>query len=120
MKIIVSAGERNLDGPVDSRFARANTFVLYDLESGEHTFLDNTPSLTSAQGAGVQTAHLVIQSGAEVLLTGHCGPKAFKALKAADIAVYVNVKGPIHQAIRDFKDGVLTQASQADVEGHWI
>ena len=39
------------------------------------------------QGAGIQAAQTVIGRGAEALITGFCGPKAFRVLTAAKVQV---------------------------------
>jgi predicted Fe-Mo cluster-binding NifX family protein len=55
----------------------------------------------------------------EVVLTGNCGPKAFKTLQAAGIKVVVGVSGKIEDAIQAYLRGEFEHATQANVEGHW-
>jgi predicted Fe-Mo cluster-binding NifX family protein len=55
-----------------------------------------------------------------VLLTGNCGPKAFKTLAAAGIKVVVGVSGKIEDAIQAYLRRELEHAEQANVEGHWV
>ena len=119
MKIAVTSQENNLDANVDPRFGRAKYFLIADTESDETEFVDNEQNLASASGAGVQSAQHVVNSGVQAVLTGHCGPKAFRALQAAGIVIYTGVEGAVKQAIDDFKSGKLTQAQSADVKGHW-
>jgi predicted Fe-Mo cluster-binding NifX family protein len=71
------------------------------------------------QGAGIQTAALVARRKPGVVLTGHCGPKAFHALQAAGIEVIVGVEGPVREAVQNYRTGKLTPASGPDVAGHW-
>ncbi|RLB13677.1 MAG: dinitrogenase iron-molybdenum cofactor biosynthesis protein, partial [Deltaproteobacteria bacterium] len=59
------------------------------------------------------------EHGAEVLLTGHCGPNAFKALQAANIRVANNASGTVRDAVKAYLDGKLSLAEGSDVEGHW-
>ena len=57
--------------------------------------------------------------GVEAVLSGHCGPKAFRTLSAAGIKIYAGVSGTVEEAIESFKAGELEPLDTADVEGHW-
>ena len=119
MKIAITAGGPTLDSPVDQHFGRASSFILFDTATRGHTAMDNAQALDSAQGAGVQAAEAVARAGAECLITGHCGPKAFRVLSAAGVRVCTGADGSVAQAIAAFESGRLTEARSADVEGHW-
>lgn len=119
MKVAVTAQGPGLDSPVDPRFGRARQFVLVDSDSGEFTAHDNAQSLNAPQGAGIQAAQAVARLGAEAVLTGHVGPKAFATLRAARVAVYTGVTGTVREAVERFTAGQLQAADAADVEGHW-
>lgn len=119
MLICISSQGPDLDSQVDPRFGRAAQFIMVDTETGEAKAVDNKQNLQAAQGAGIQAAQTVANTGAKALVTGHCGPKAFVTLKAAGIAVYTGGTGTVAQALEDFKAGKLEKASGADVEGHW-
>lgn len=119
MKVIVTAAGESLGSAVDSRFGRAKKFILVDTETGEHEVIDNAQNLNAAQGAGIQAAQNVANLGAEVVLTGHCGPKAFRTLQAAGIRVFVGVEGTVAEAVERFGKGELSEAAGADVEGRW-
>jgi predicted Fe-Mo cluster-binding NifX family protein len=109
----------SLESPVDPRFGRAKHFVLLDTDTGEFSAHNNTQNLNAAQGAGIQAAQSIARLGAEAVLTGHVGPKAFTTLQAANIAVYTGVSGTVKEAIEQFNSGKLAPAEKADVEGHW-
>ncbi len=119
MKVIVTAQGPGTESPVDPRFGRAKYFVLVDTETGEHAAHDNARNLNAAQGAGIQAAQCVARLGAEAVVTGHVGPKAFATLRAAGIAVYTGASGMVAEAIELLRAGQLQEAAQADVEGHW-
>ncbi len=119
MKIAISATGTDLNSDIDTRFGRAQVFVIYDIESGEHTALENTIQMNAVQGAGIQTAQNLANAGVGAVLTGHCGPKAYKTLANAGIDIYVDVAGTVADAVEAFKSGKLKQASGPDVEGHW-
>ena len=119
MKVVVTADGERLDSAVDPRFGRAAKFILYDTESGQFKAVDNAQNLNLPQGAGIQAAETVFRLGADCLITGHCGPKAFQVLQTAGIRIFTGAQGTVAQAIEQFKAGRLTATGAADVEGHW-
>lgn len=119
MKIVVTAKGEGLASPVEERFGRAAAFVVYDTVTKKAVGVSNDQSLQATQGAGIQAAETVSRLGAECLLTGHCGPKAFRALSAAGIRVYNGARGTVADAVAAFEAGTLTAATAADVDGHW-
>jgi len=119
VKIVVSASGAGLEAQVDPRFGRAAAFVLFDTQTREVQQVDNQQSLNAAQGAGIQAAESVSRLGAECLITGHCGPKAFRTLQAAGVRVYTGAAGTVGEAIAALQQGRLALAEAADVDGHW-
>ena len=119
MKVVVTSIGGSLDSQVDPRFGRASTFVLVNTETGETQSIDNSGGASAAQGAGIQAAEAVSRLGAECLITGHCGPKAFRALQAAGIKVYIGAVGTVAEAIGQLKSGELQLSTGPDVGGHW-
>ena len=119
MKICITSRGEALDSMVDERFGRAEKFIIYETETGRFEALDNTQNLQAMQGAGVQSAQKVIASGAKILITGHCGPKAYATLKAGGVKVYTSAKGTVKTAIEDYLKGALKEITAPDVESHW-
>ncbi len=120
MKLAVTTTGETLGAPLDPRFGRAARFLVYDLDQETFELLDNSQNLTAAQGAGVQAAETVARAGVQGLITGHCGPKAFRVLSAVNIPVYNTDAATVAEALARYRDGELTAASTADVEGHWL
>ncbi len=118
-KIAFTTSGNDLKAELDPRFGRAQFFLVYDLQQNSIQIIDNKQSRSAAQGAGIQAAEIVARAGVDALVTGHCGPKAFKALSAAGVAVYNCDAMTIEDALEALKSGSLQQASSADVEGHW-
>ena len=116
MKIAVTALGETLDSPVDQRFGRARYFILYDTETEEWNAHSNEQNLEAPQGAGIQAGQKVIDLGAEAVITGHCGPKAFTTLKAGNVQVYQEATGTVKEALAAMQAGRLKKAGQADVE----
>jgi len=119
MKIGVTSTGVDLDSQVDPRFGRAPYIVIVDSETFEFEVLDNKENVNALKGAGIQAASMVSSSGASILLTGFCGPNAFKALKAAKIGVANDASGSVKDAVKAYIDGKLPLADDANVEGQW-
>jgi predicted Fe-Mo cluster-binding NifX family protein len=119
MKIAITTAGDNLAAALDSRFGRAARFLIYNTDSKDFQSIDNAQNLNAAQGAGIQAAQIVASAGVNALITGHCGPKAFRVLQAAGIKVYNCQAATVEEALRQFDDGQLPVANEADVEGHW-
>jgi len=119
MKVAITASGPDLSSQVDQRFGRARYLLVVDLPERTVQAVDNQAGMNAAQGAGIQAAQNVVDNKASVLLTGHCGPKAFRALKAAQIDVYLTPAGTVEEALDQFEAGRLTPTASADVDGHW-
>lgn len=120
MKIAITSSGENLDNEIDLRFGRAKGFIIYETADDSFEFIDNVQNLEAAQGAGIQAAQNVVNKNAEAVITGHCGPKAFKVLSTSGVKVYTVETGKISEIIEKFKSGELQEAASADVEGHWV
>ena len=119
MRLAITATGPEWFSPIDPRFGRARYLLIVDTAERKVEVVDNQAGIDAAQGAGIQAAQSVIDSKAAVLITGHCGPKAFRALKAAGIPVYLTPEGTVLDAIERFNAGQLALAPAADVDGHW-
>ncbi|MDQ1239550.1 MAG: hypothetical protein QG577_1736 [Thermodesulfobacteriota bacterium] len=119
MKIAVTAQGANLESAIDPRFGRARYILIADGDGNLLEVLDNSAGVNSLRGAGIQAGKLLADHKVDVLLTGNCGPNAFKALQAAKIKVVTDQAGIVRDAIQRFKKGEATYAQSPNVEGHW-
>jgi predicted Fe-Mo cluster-binding NifX family protein len=120
VKITISSQGEKLDSPVDPRFGRAPQFILYDTDTVSYAVISNAQSVEAAQGAGIKAAEAISRLGTQALITGHCGPKAFQALKAAGIEVILGAEGcTVSQALDKYKSGQFKATASSDVDGHW-
>ncbi len=120
MKIAISTTGSTTDSLVELRFGRASSFLIYDTDTQSHTVIDNTQQLNAAQGAGIQAAGHIINFGADILISGHCGPKAMKVLKSSSIKVFLCKSDTVQNVITAHAQGDLTEITEADVEEHWV
>ena len=93
--------------------------LIVDSETMEYEALDNSENVNAFKGAGIQAATMVADRGAQVLLTGYCGPNAFRAVTAAGIKVVNDVSGTVEEAIDAFENGPVQYSESANTEGHW-
>ena len=120
MLVAVSSQGDNLDSLVDSRFGRASTFLIVDTSTMTFEVIENTQNLDLPQGAGIQSAQNIAKHDPKAVLTGNCGPKAFKVLQAAEIDIVIGVKGTIRDVVEAYASGKHKPTKEANVEGHWM
>ena len=117
-KIAISSEGPSLDDMLDSRFGRAAGFVVVDPDTMESTYLDNGSAQKRGQGAGIQAAEMVADSGAKLVLTGFVGPKAFQALQSAGIQVGQELQGlTVRQALERYQSGQVKFAQAPNSMG---
>ena len=119
MKIAVTARGVTLDDDVDPRFGRAPYILFVDVDTLEFEAVDNSTNVNAFKGAGIQAATMISEKGVEVLLTGYCGPNAFKTVDAAGIKVVNDITGTVRETVEKFKTGLVEYSTSANVEGHW-
>jgi predicted Fe-Mo cluster-binding NifX family protein len=119
MKIAVTSNGKTKGSTVDQRFGRAKYFLVFDSETDEYTTIDNEINVNAMQGAGIQAGEVMAREGVNVLLTGHCGPKAFRTMQAAGVKVVTGISGTVEDAVKRYVGGELSEATGPDVEGHW-
>jgi len=78
--------------------------------------VDNMPNLSSLLDVGILTAkNLTKNRMVETVVTGHCGPKAFKELKEAGVKVFLNARGSLRHILNKLRLGELQEASGPNV-----
>lgn len=118
MKIAITSLGESLESPVDKRFGHSRYFILYDTKTEEWQPHANEQNTSASQGAGIQAARTVADLGAQAVITGHCGPKAFRTLIAFDTDVYLEAAGTVKESIEAFSLNRLTKAGAEDVNEH--
>lgn len=117
MKIAVTASKPELESPVDPRFGRSPYFIFLDPATMAFEAIEN-PNLSAPSGAGIQTAQLLVDKGARALLTGSCGPNAFRTLEAGGIDVFVGVTGTVKEAAIKYEKGEFQSTKSPNVSAH--
>ncbi|MDD3895082.1 MAG: NifB/NifX family molybdenum-iron cluster-binding protein [Syntrophomonadaceae bacterium] len=107
MKIAIPTEDKSMEKGVCMSFGRAPYFLIYDMETGESMFAENSGA-TSQGGAGIKAAQAVVDTGAEALLTPRCGENAADVIQAANIKIYKTINDSIQDNIDAFKSGKLS------------
>ena len=113
MKIAISASGNSLESEIDMRFGRCPYFIFVELEGKEikgHEIIENT-SANQTGGVGITSAELVAKKGAQAVLTGNVGPRAFSVFSQFNIDVY-QVSGKVIDAVKAFADGKLKKIQE--------
>lgn len=119
MKIAITSSDGTMEGIIDERFGRCKKIIVYDNEAKSHEVIDNTQNMNSPQGAGIQSAQNVVNSGAGAVISGHLGPNAFRVLQTAGVDVCTASSMTVTQAIQAYEQGKLAKMTGPDVSGHW-
>lgn len=114
MKIAFTAQGETWDAAMDPRFGRASYLLVFDEAAGTLTVSDNTAVAAEAHGAGPRTAALLLETGAEVLVTGNGpGGNAGRAL-AGRVKVFAGAgQGTVKEALERYRSGELAEFSLA-------
>ena len=120
MKVAVTSQGPDLNSPVDPRFGRAPYFVVVNTDTGEFTAHDNVQNVNAVQGAGIQAGRTVVGLAVAAVVTGNVGPKAFSALQAGGVQVYLAGAGSVKEVVEKLQAGQLQPVDKANVEGHWM
>ena len=118
MIIAITSTGQTMDSQVDPRFGRAAYFLIGNSEIMDFGIFENK-NVAAAGGAGINSAKVVIDAGAEAVLTGNCGPNAERTLRAAGVKLYTGAKGTVAEAIKLFLDGNLKEADGPNVQSHF-
>jgi predicted Fe-Mo cluster-binding NifX family protein len=120
MRLAITSTGEELDSNLDPRFGRTAYFIVVDPETMAFEVVGNSQNLNLPQGAGIQAGKTIADNKVDVLITGHCGPKAFKVLQKAGVKVMTGAGGTVTDAIAQFNNGELEISTESDVDGHWV
>ena len=104
MKVAVTAQGGELSSELDPRFGRAKWFVVVDTDTDTVEAIDNSSGLNASSGAGIASGQRVADTGAETVITGHCGPNAERVLTQAGIRIVERTGGTVAEAVEWFKN----------------
>ncbi|MFO8072851.1 MAG: NifB/NifX family molybdenum-iron cluster-binding protein [Polyangia bacterium] len=118
MKIAVTSTGPNLDDAVEMRFGRCPYFLIVETESMEFEAVQN-PNVAAGGGAGIQSAQMMADKEVSAVLTGNCGPNAFRTFEAAGIQVITGAGGSVREAVEAFEAGGRAGDEGPNVQSHF-
>ena len=109
MKVCIpTMGNSGMEEAICQHFGKAPTFTLLDLDTKEAQILTNVSEHLG--GSGLPTDQLKDQ-GVQVMIVGGLGPKAIQNFAEQCVEVFVGATGTVKVAIEDWREGLLTKAS---------
>jgi predicted Fe-Mo cluster-binding NifX family protein len=119
MKIAIPVDGMDMETNVCISFGRAPYFLIYNTETKESLFLENTAA-ESQGGAGIKAAQLLVDRNVDALLTPRCGENAAEVIKAAHIKIYKTAGLSAKENIHAFISGTLSilEEIHAGFHGH--
>ncbi|NLB79612.1 MAG: dinitrogenase iron-molybdenum cofactor biosynthesis protein [Clostridiaceae bacterium] len=106
MRIAIPVDEKNIDSSVCVSFGRTPYFLIYDTDSKNSEFIDNSAA-ASTGGAGIKAAQTLVDKETDTLITPRCGENAADVLKSADIKIYKSKGSSINNNIEALLSGKL-------------
>ena len=100
-------------------FGRTPFFLIYDTETKESIFIENSAA-ASTGGAGIKAAQTIVDNEANALLTPRCGQNAADVIKSADIKMFKTISASVKDNIDAFINGELSLLDEihAGFHGH--
>jgi predicted Fe-Mo cluster-binding NifX family protein len=119
MKIAMPVDGKTMESGVCISFGRTPYFLIYDTETKESVFFDNSAA-ASQGGAGIKAAQTVVDSQVGALLTPRCGENAAAVINTAKIKIYKTINDSIKDNIAAFEAGKLSVLDEihAGFHGH--
>ncbi len=117
MEICVTATAGDLNAQVDQRFGRSQYFVFVDSDTMAFEAVPNE-AIAAPGGAGIQAAQIVVNKGANMVISGNIGPNAFQVLSTASVNVATGAYGTVKEAVEMHKNGRLSETGGSTVSAH--
>lgn len=100
MLVAIPSSDGSLNGRIDERFGRAQSFIIYDLENDEYEVLSN-PYLDGG-GAGIKVGNMLAKKGVNKVIAVRLGPNAQTVLSEAGIQfIQAKKEKTIEENIKD-------------------
>jgi len=117
MKIAISAAGGDPGSAVSDVFGRCPWFIYVNSDGSERTSEQNTAASLDS-GAGIKAASIVVNSGAEAVISGNLGPKALDVLTAAGVTIYIVRESTVEDALKAFSNGELDPIDSPTAAAH--
>lgn len=105
MIIAIPVDECEKTSPCCISFGRTPYFAFYDVEKDSWEFKENTAA-DAPGGAGVKAAEIVLNGGANKLITIRCGENAAEVFDG-ELEIFKAIKGTAEENVKAFLNGEL-------------
>lgn len=120
MKIAMPVDENSIESTICISFGRAPYFMIYDNETKDKLFLDNSVAASSQGGAGIKAAQLIVDEKIDVLLTPRCGENATDVFSSAAIKIFKTTSNGINEMIEAYELGELSPLVEVHHGNHGV
>ncbi|MGC7871244.1 NifB/NifX family molybdenum-iron cluster-binding protein [Desulfosporosinus sp. SYSU MS00001] len=119
MKVAIPVNDKSMEASVSESFGRTPYYLIYDTDSKESVFLDNS-AIASQGGAGIKAAQIVVDHGVNALITPRCGENAAEIIQAANIKLFKTINDSIKDNLAALIEGKLAilEEIHAGFHGH--
>ncbi len=111
MKIAIPVNENDVKTTVCPSFGRTPYFLIYNTETRESSFLNNSAA-ASQGGAGILAAQTLVDQNVESVLTPRCGKNAADVLQAAQVKLYRTMNDSIEDNLTAFQAKALSPLAE--------
>lgn len=118
MKIAITAKGDALSSEMDERFGRCAYFIVVDVDSSGVFKAIKNDAADAGGGAGIRAAQMVIDAGAQAVVSGNFGPNAFDALSAGDVKLYAVSASTVQEAFDIFRANKARLLESATAAAH--
>jgi predicted Fe-Mo cluster-binding NifX family protein len=109
MKVAVSSQDKRRDSPVEPWLGRAAYFLLVDTDHMIFDAIENESVGEPPDVAEINAARLVIDAGAQAVLTGNCSYEVRRMFADAGVKLFQSGPGTVAEIVEQFKAGKLLE-----------
>jgi len=104
MKAFIAVKEnKGMGSEIDSRFGRANFFMIYDMDDEKILSVEENQFKNEGHGVGIKTAGIAVEYGCDLAIGAQPGPKAEKVFNEGNIKIFIMTEGNVDEAVRKYK-----------------
>jgi predicted Fe-Mo cluster-binding NifX family protein len=115
MKVAISSQGKRQDSPVEPWLGRAAYFLLVDTDSTAFDAIENESAGDPPDIAEINAARLIIDAGAQAVLTGNCGYEVRRMFADAGVKLFQSGPGTVADIVEQFKAGKLLEVSAPSI-----
>lgn len=117
MKLAIPVNENVWETSVCPSFGRTPYFLIYDTDTREYDFIENTAA-SSQGGAGIKAAQSIVDLKIDALLTPRCGKNAADVMAMSNIEIFKTVGDSLKLNLDNFSLDKLSILSEIHAGFH--